>query len=148
MRDPGLLLADDRGGTFSTTPDTALVNNAVSMAVDNRTSSGPTILHADHGSQFTSWSFGENLRRWGLLGSFGTVGDCFDNAATESFWARMQVELLNPRKWPTTIELAAAMADCIDNFYNVERRHSYLGNISPTEFETLWTSTWSIPQLA
>ena len=49
---------------------------------------------------------------------------------------------------PTTLELAAAIADYIDNFYNVERRHSYLGNISPTEFETLWTSTYSIPQLA
>lgn len=75
------------------------------------------------------------MRRWGLLGSFGTVGDCFDNAAMESFWARLQVELLNTRKWATTIELAAAMADYIDNFYNIERRHSYLGNISPTEFE-------------
>ena len=50
--------------------------------------------------------------------------------------------------WATTIELAAAMADYIDNFYNIERRHSYLGNISPTEYETLWTSTYSIPQLA
>jgi transposase InsO family protein len=76
------------------------------------------------------------------------AGDCFDNAAMESFWARMQVELLNTRRCATTIELAAAMADYIDNFYNVERRHSYLGNISPTEFETLWTSTYSIPQLA
>ena len=134
--------------TFSTTADTALVNNAVDMAVGNRIRSGPTILHADHGSQFTSWSFEENMRRWDLLGSFGTVGDCFDNAAMESFWARLQVELLNTRRWATTTELAAAMADYIDNFYNVERRHSYLGNISPTEFETLWTSTYSISQLA
>jgi putative transposase len=98
--------------------------------------------------QFTSWSFGENVRRWGLLASFGTVGDCYDNAAMESFWARLQVELLNTRKWATTLELAAAMADYIDNFYNTERRHSYLGNISPTEYETLWTSTYSVPQLA
>jgi transposase InsO family protein len=134
--------------TFSTTADTALVNNAVNMAVASRNRSGPTVLHADHGTQFTSWSFGVNMRRWDLLGSFGTVGDCFDYAAMESFWARMQVELLNTRRWSTTIELAAAMADYIDNFYNVERRHSYLGNISPTEFETLWTSTYSIPQLA
>jgi hypothetical protein len=72
------------------------------------------------------------MRRWDLLSSFGTIGDCFDNAAMEAFWARMQVELLNTRKWATTIELAAAMADYIDNFYNAERRHSYLGNISPT----------------
>ena len=88
------------------------------------------------------------LRHNGLTGSMGRVGACGDNAAMESFWARMQVELLNTRRWATTIELAAAMADYIDNFYNVERRHSYLGNISPTEFETLWTSTYSIPQLA
>ena len=134
--------------TFSTTPDTALVNNAVNMAVANRKRGGETILHSDHGTQFTSWSFGENVRRWGLLASFGTIGDCYDNAVMESFWARMQVELLNTRKWATTLELAAAMADYIDNFYNVERRHSYLGNISPTEFETLWTSTYSVPQLA
>ena len=134
--------------TFSTTADTVLVNNAVNMATASRIDRAATILHADHGTQFTSWSFGENMRRWDLLSSFGTIGDCFDNAAMESFWARMQVELLNTRKWTTTIELAAAMADYIDNFYNVERRHSYLGNISPTEFETLWTSTYSIPQLA
>ena len=51
----------------------------------------------------------------------------------ESFWARLQVELLNTRRWATTIELVAAMADYIDNFHNVERRHAYLGNISPTE---------------
>ncbi len=69
--------------TFSTTADTALVNNAVNMAVGNRTRSGSTILHADHGTQSTSWSFGENMRRWGLLGSFGTIGDCFDNAVME-----------------------------------------------------------------
>lgn len=134
--------------TFSTTPDTALVNNAVNMAVANRKHGGSTILHSDHGTQFTSWSFGENVRRWGLLASFGTIGDCYDNAVMESFWARLQVELLNTRKWATSLELAAAMADYIDNFYNVERRHSYLGNISPTEFETLWSSTYSVPQLA
>jgi transposase InsO family protein len=67
---------------------------------------------------------------------------------TTSSWRCLENELLNTRRWTTTIELAAAMADYIDNFYNVERRHSYLGNISPTEFETLWTSNYSIPQLA
>lgn len=134
--------------TFSTTADTALVNNAVNMAVANRNRRGTTVLHADHGSQFTSWSFGENIRRWGLLASFGTVGDCFDNAAMEAFWGRLQVELLNTRKWATTLELTIAIADYIDNFYNTERRHSYLGNISPAEFETLWTSTYPVPQLA
>lgn len=81
----------------------------------------------------------------GLLGSFGTVG-AFD-AAMESFCARMRVEPLNTRKWATAIELAA-MADYIDTFSNEEPLHSYLGDISSTEFETLWSSTYSIPQLA
>jgi putative transposase len=66
----------------------------------------------------------------------------------ETFWARLHVGSLNTRKWATTLELAAAMADYIDNFYNTERRHSYLGNINPTEFETLWTSMYSVPKPA
>jgi putative transposase len=60
------------GRIFSTTPDTALVNSAVNMAVANRNRSGATILHADNGTQFTSWSFGKNIRRCGLLASFDT----------------------------------------------------------------------------
>lgn len=148
LRDPGLLLPVIVARTFSTVADTALVNNAVNMAANDRNRSGSTILHDNHGIEFTSWSFGENMRRWGLLASVGTVGDCFDDAALESFWARMQVELLKTRRWSTAIELAATMADHIDSFYNVERRHSYLGNISSREFETLWMSTYSIPQLA
>src|ERR1044072_148786 len=111
------------------------------MAVAYRSQRGATILHADHGMRFTSWSYG--MRRRGLLTSVGTVGDCYDIAAMELFWCRLQVKLLNTRKWATTLELAAAIDDYIDDFYNVERRHSYLGNISPTELETLWTSTYS-----
>jgi hypothetical protein len=64
-----------RSVPFSTTADTALVNNAVNIALANRSRSGATILHADHRTQFTSWSFGENMRRWDLLSSFGTIGD-------------------------------------------------------------------------
>jgi transposase InsO family protein len=94
--------------TFSTTLDTALVHNAVNMAVANRKRCYSTIVHADHGTQFTSRSFGENVR----VGVFGTVGDCYD-CAIESFWARLQVELLDtangrppcnwPEPWPTTL---------------------------------------------
>lgn len=134
--------------SFSTVADTALVNNAVNMAVRERERRGSTVVHADHGTQFTSWSFGENLRRWNLVESFGTVGDCFDNAVMESFWGRMQTELLDTRKWSTTLELTAAMADYIDNFYNLERRHSYLGNISPAAYETLWHDIQPSPQLS
>jgi putative transposase len=115
------------GRSFATGADAALVNNAINMAVRERTRPESTILHADHGAQFTSWSFGENLRRNGLKPSLGTVGDCFDNAVIEAFWGRMQTELLNNKKWATTLELTLALADWIDNFYDVERSHSYLG---------------------
>ena len=78
----------------------------------------------------------------------GTVGDCFDNAVMESFWGRLQTELLNTRTWSTTLELMVAMADYIDNFHNLERRHSYLGNVSPAAYETLWHEVQSSPQLS
>jgi putative transposase len=57
--------------TYSTVADTSLVNNAVSMAAWERTPYTTTVLHGDHGTQFTSWAFGENLRRYELLPSFG-----------------------------------------------------------------------------
>jgi transposase InsO family protein len=66
----------------------------------------------------------------------------------ESFWGRMQTELLNTKKWTTTLELAAAMADYIDNFYNPQRRHSYLGNTSPSDYEKLWSDIQPSPQLS
>ncbi|MGW4371342.1 IS3 family transposase [Nocardia takedensis] len=66
----------------------------------------------------------------------------------ESFWGRMQTELLNTKKWSTSLELTIAMADWIDNFYNPERRHSYIGYLSPAEYETLWLETQPSPRLA
>ncbi|RSN69762.1 hypothetical protein DMH08_07795 [Actinomadura sp. WAC 06369] len=69
---------------------------------------GSTILHSDHGTQYTSWAFGKCLRDAGLLGSMGTVGDCYDNSMMESFWGTMQLELLDARTWKTREELAGA----------------------------------------
>lgn len=68
---------------------TELVLDALGMAVLRRTpTNGETILHSDHGSQYTSWAFGQRLAKAGLLGSMGSVGDCYDNAMMESFWER------------------------------------------------------------
>jgi putative transposase len=117
--------------------EATLVNDALSMAARSRATSPRTILHSDHGSQFTSWSFTQNLKHHELLGSMGTVGDCFDNAPMESFWGSMQIELLNRKKWMTYVELASAMADYIVNFYNPLRRHSSLEYLTPDEFEAL-----------
>jgi transposase InsO family protein len=115
-----------------------LVNDALTMAASSRVTTPGTILHSDHGSQWdTSWSFSQNLKHHELLGSMGTIGDCFDNAPMESFWGSMQIELLNRKKWMTHVELAAAMADYIVNFYNPVRRHSSLDYFTPDEFEAL-----------
>jgi putative transposase len=120
--------------------EAGLVNDALTMAANSRTTSPGTILHSDHGSQFTSWSFTQNLKHHQLLGSMGTVGDCFDNAPMESFWGTMQIELLNRKRWMTYVELATAMADYIVNFYNPMRRHSSLDYLTPDEFEAASTT--------
>ena len=117
--------------------DADLVNDALSRAGTVRSITSATVIHSDHGSQFTSWAFSENVRRLGLLGSMGTIGDCYDNAPMESFWGSMQIELLNRQRWTTVVELAAAIADYIENFYNTQRRHSSLGYLTPQEFDDL-----------
>ncbi|NYI60324.1 transposase InsO family protein [Cellulomonas soli] len=112
-----------------------LATNALGMAIDSRTPSPGTIIHGDHGPQFTSWAFTERARRAGLLPSLGTVGDPYDNAVVESFWGRMQTELLNRRRWNTRVELANAIFEYIEGFHNRRRRHSALGWNNPVEFE-------------
>ncbi len=72
----------------------------------------------------------------GLLPSMGSVGDCFDNAVIESFWSRMQVELLDRQRWRTRVELANAIFEYLEIFHNRQRRHSALGMLTPIEFET------------
>jgi putative transposase len=67
----------------------------------------------------------------------GSRGDCYDNAVVESFWARMQVELLDRRRWRTRIELANAIFEYIEIFHNRKRRHSSLGMRAPIEFEKI-----------
>ena len=107
------------------------------MAIENRSPRARTILHSDHGAQFTSWAFTTRAKESGLLTSMGTVGDALDNAVIEAFWARMQVELLNRRKWRTRTELANAIFEYLEIFHNRQRRHSALGMHTPTEYEIL-----------
>ena len=116
---------------------TSLVTNALAMAVGNRNPPPGTVIHCDHGSQFTSWAFSERVRQAGLVPSMGTVGDAYDNALIESFWARLQTELLDRKKWKTRIELSTALFDYLEIFHNRNRRHSALGMLTPIEFETV-----------
>ena len=108
------------------------------MAVTRRQPGGDaTILHPDHGAQYTSWAFGKRLRDAGLPGSIGTVGDCYDNAMMESFWHAMQLELLDTRTRETREELANAIFEWIECWYNPYGRHSRIGMHSPVTFESL-----------
>jgi putative transposase len=88
-------------------------------------------------AQYTSWAFTQRAKDAGLLPSMGTIGDAYDNAVIESFWARMQTELLDRRRWSTRIELANAIFEYLEIFHNRQRRHSALGWRTPVEFEKL-----------
>ncbi len=105
------------GWSIDTRHDSSLVINALDMAIRNRRPAPAEIVHADHGVQFTSWAFGVKIRSAGLMPSFGSVGDGFDNAMMESFWSSMQIELLNRKKWKTRVELANAIFEYIEIFY-------------------------------
>jgi putative transposase len=88
-------------------------------------------------AQYTSFAFGHRCRKAGVIPSMGSVGDCFDNAMAESFFATLECELLDRSTFRTRDQARAAIFDFIEVFYNRQRRHSSLGNMSPAEFERL-----------
>jgi putative transposase len=114
-----------------------LVVDALQMAIWRRQPpDGQTIAHSDHGTQYTSWAFGRRLRGAGLLGSMGSIGDCFDNSVAESFFGTLQLELLDEQHWCSREQLAIAIFDWIECWYNPRRRHSYCDMLSPVDYET------------
>ncbi len=129
------------GWSIDSTQTATLVNNALGMAIHNRRPATGTLIHSDHGVQYTSWAFTRRARASGLIPSMGSIGDCFDNAAIESFWGRVQTELLNRRRWKTRIELANAIFDYLEIFHNRQRRHSALKMHTPIEYEMLYPNT-------
>jgi len=118
---------------------TELVVDALDMARWRRRPAG-TIVHSDRGTQYTSWLFGHRLREAGLIGSMGKVACAYDNSLAESFFGSLQIELLDRRRWTTRAELANAMFEWIEGWYNPTRRHSSLDYRSPIEFERLHTA--------
>jgi putative transposase len=118
-----------------------LVVDALQMARwRRRPVPGQTVLHSDRGAQYTSWAFGHRLREAGILGSMGRVGSAYDNAMMESFFSTLQRELLNRRAWTTRKELASALFEWIEAWYNPRRRHSLIAYHSPIEHERLYTA--------
>jgi putative transposase len=113
---------------------TELVLEALNMAVWQRESHG-VIHHSDQGCQYTSIAFGLRCREAGVRPSTGSVGDCFDNALCESFFATLECELLDRRRFRTQAEARMAVFEFIEAWYNPHRRHSSLGYDSPISFE-------------
>ena len=113
---------------------TELVLAAFEMA---RVQRRPTnvIHHSDHGSQYTSLAFGARCEALGVRPSRGTVGDCYDNAMCESFFATLECELLDRRTFHSHAEARTAIFQFIEGWYNPHRRHSALGQQSPMQFE-------------
>jgi putative transposase len=104
------------------------------MALGQRRPQG-VIHHSDQGTQYTSIAFGQRCREAGVRPSMGSVGDCFDNAMCESFFATLECELLERRRFRTQVEARMAVFEFLEGWYNPHRRHSALGYLSPVEFE-------------
>jgi putative transposase len=113
---------------------TELVLKALNMALAQRRPAG-VIHHSDQGTQYTSIAFGMRCRESGVRPSRGSVGDCFDNAMCESFFATLECELLDRRHFRTQVEARMAVFEFIEGWYNPHRRHSARDYLSPINYE-------------
>jgi len=122
------------GWAMATHLQTDLVLDALNMAIGQRQPAA-VIHHSDQGCQYTSVAFGRRCREVGVRPSMGSVGDCYDNAMAESFFATLECEVLDRRRFHTQAEARLALFDWIEGWYNPRRRHSSLGRISPLSYE-------------
>jgi len=122
------------GWAMETHLRTELILAALNMAITQRK---PTtvIHHSDRGCQYTSYAFGKRCREADVMPSMGSVGDAYDNAMAESFFASLERELLDRRRFKTQAEAKMAVFEWIEGWYNPHRRHSSLGYRSPVNYE-------------
>lgn len=123
------------GWALSPRLDTELVLHALAMALTHRHPPAGLIFHSDRGVQYASTAFGAALARAGLLPSMSRRGNCYDNAAMESFWSTLKLELIYRYEFATHAQIRAAVFDYIEAFYNRQRTHSALAYLSPSAFE-------------
>jgi putative transposase len=113
---------------------TELVLAALDMALAQRRPEA-VIHHSDRGCQYTSYAFGKRCREAGVMPSMGSTGDAYDNAMAESFFATLEREVLNRRRFRSQAEARLAIFQWLEGWYNPHRRHSALGYLSPTNYE-------------
>ena len=114
-----------------------LVMDALRMAIWRRRPGAGLIFHSDRGSQYCSLAFQGLLKRNKMLSSMSRKGDCWDNAVAESFFGTLKTEQVFFSEYKTREEARRDLVDYIEMFYNSRRRHSYLGNMSPKDFEEM-----------
>lgn len=122
------------GWAMATHLRSELVLQALEMALGQRRPSS-VIHHSDQGTQYTSIAFGLRCKQAGVRPSMGSVGDAYDNAMCESFFATLECELLDRERFRNQAEARMKVFDFIEGWYNPRRRHSALGYRSPIEFE-------------
>jgi putative transposase len=106
----------------------------IDMAISQRRPAG-VIHHSDQGTQYTSIAFGQRCREAGVRPSTGSVGDCYDNAMCESFFATLECELIDRRRFRTQDEARSEVFQFIEGWYNPHRRHSAIDYQSPINYE-------------
>ena len=127
------------GWSMSSHCDAKLVVDALGMAQANRGAAAGLLVHSDRGSQYASAEHREVLLAWGFLQSMSRKGNCYDNAAMESFFSTLKIELVYAQEVYLTRDIArTSLIDYIEVFYNRQRIHTSLGNKSPTKFEAVF----------
>ena len=119
--------------------ETTLVENALHMALTNRSRITDLVHHSDRGSQYTSLAYRALLQQEGILPSMSATGNCYDNAMKESFFASLKSECV-VQPFATRAQARTAIFEYIEVFYNRQRLHSSLGYLSPDQFEQLYYS--------
>ena len=123
------------GWSFRKTLATELAIGALDMALGVRTPSPGLICHSDRGSQYGSDAVQAMMTRYRMRGSMSRKGNCWDNAVVESFFSMLKTDLAADCRWETRTEAISAVVEWIEGWYNRERMHSTLGDISPVAFE-------------
>lgn len=122
-----------------------LVRDALDMALWQRRPQG-VIHHSDQGCQYTSIDFGQRCRQAGVRPSMGSVGDCYDNAMAESFFATLECELLDQYRFAHPDQARRAVFEYIEGWYNPHRRHSAIGYQSPSNYERQHAREQALPK--
>ena len=118
--------------------ETPLVSRALQAAIGQRTPGDDLIHHSDRGSQYASDDYQNILKRNHITCSMSRRGNCWDNSVVESFFGTLKNELIYRTPWPTRESAHQAVAEYIELFYNIRRRHSFLGQQSPRDYEVAY----------